>query len=64
MFCVCGRELTSTSATPWTSFTTGLNGEVISGICQHGYRFPSVRRATYKEYVDHLREITPKENQI
>ena len=62
MFCICGREFTSTSATPWTSFTTDSNGKVISGICQHGINFPSVRRATYKEYVDHLKEITP--NQI
>ena len=64
MFCACGRKLTSTSATPWISSITDLNGKVISGICQHGYNFPSVRRAIYREYVDHMKEITPKGNQI
>ncbi len=70
MFCVCGRELTSTSATPWT-FCTIIGGRVMSGICVHGKTFASVEIvsarnpfATYKEYLDHMKEITPKENQI
>ena len=70
MFCACGRELISTSASPWISCTI-VDGKVISGICQHGKVFPSVEIlsaknsfATYKEYVDHMKEITPKENQI
>lgn len=71
MQCVCGKELTSTSATPWMSCTTDSTGKVISGICQHGINFPSIEIisaknpfATYKDYVDHLMKTTPKENQI
>jgi len=58
MYCVCGREITSTSTTPWASCTI-VDGKVISGICVHGKNFPSV-----KECVDRLKEITPKEYQI
>jgi hypothetical protein len=63
MVCACGKEFTSISTSPWTSCTI-VDGKVISGICQHGKVFPSIRQATYKEYVDHLKEITPEENQI
>jgi hypothetical protein len=32
MYCVCGKELTSTSATPWVSANLNQFGKVISGI--------------------------------
>lgn len=64
MLCVCGKELTTTSATPWISCTIDSTGKVISGTCQHNKFFHSIRPATYKEYVDHMKEIIPKENQI
>ena len=67
MFCVCGRELTSTSATPWMSCSIDLDGKVVSGICQHGVNFPNqyfISRNTYKEWVDHMKQVTPMKNQI
>ena len=42
MYCVCGKELTSTSTTFWTFATYNQFGKVISGTCIHGKHFPPV----------------------
>ena len=49
MFCVCGRELTSTSASPWIQFITDYYGRIISGTCVHGIYFPSKDQYGEKE---------------
>ena len=58
MFCICGKEFTTTSASPWISCTI-IDGKIVSGKCQHGTNFPPIGVgyiinpfATYEEYVD------------
>jgi len=43
MYCVCGRELTSTAASCWETSTIDSQGKVISGTCIHGKYFPPVK---------------------
>ncbi len=64
MFCVCGKEITSTVIGPWISCVMDSYGKVTSGTCLHGKFFSFMEKTTYKEYVDHMKEVTPKKNQI
>lgn len=39
MYCICGQEIQSSSATPWQSSTVDSEGKVIRGVCLHGVAF-------------------------
>jgi len=55
-YCVCGRELTCTSATPWAWCTMDCTGKILCGTCIHGVYFPPPVKQVHKEYVEHMKE--------